>query len=434
LAPKSPAAGLAPRLAATDKLRRVLAGARFIPFGPADIGDPRDRTLANRLVTTALRRQGHLDQAIARLLNRCLPPRAGSFEAVLRLSLAQLLYLGDLGDHSALYLAGEAVKADRRASHLKGLMNAVLRRAQAERERLLALPAEELFPAWLREKWTAQYGAAAVEGFGTALIEGASLDLTMRDDDPALIAALGGMRVAGDTVRVADRDRPIEALPGYAEGRWWVQDAAAALPARLIRLPKGARVLDLCAAPGGKTAQLIKAGYAVTALDADAGRLDRLGGNLRRLGYEAEIVLADAARYRPDEGFDAVLLDAPCSATGTFRRHPEVVWHRSAADLGGRQALQREMLASAARCLKAGGVLVYCVCSLEREEGEDQAGWVAAALDGLAPFPVAPAELGELGVAVTPEGWVRTHPGMRGGGLDGFFILRLKDRRPAPDA
>jgi 16S rRNA (cytosine967-C5)-methyltransferase len=212
-----------------------------------------------------------------------------------------------------------------------------------------------------------------------------------------------------------------------------VQDAAAAIPARLLRLPAGARVLDLCAAPGGKTAQLIKSGYAVTALDDDTERLARLRENPGRLGYAAEIVEADAGEYRPDRKFAGILLDAPCSATGTFRRHPEVVWHRKAADVAGRAALQQRLLRNAAANLEPGGTLIYCVCSLEPEEGEAQARWVAETMPELAPDPIAPDELPGLGAAAGPAGHVRTHPAMRvpgeaGGTLDGFFVARFHRR------
>jgi len=420
-------AGLALRLAAARRLGEVLAGAHFVPLGPSEIADGRDRALANRLVTTALRRHGQLNLAIARLLERGLPPRAGSFEPVLRLALAQLLYLPELGDHSALFLAGEAIRRDRRAAHLGKLLNAVLRRAQAEAAALRQAPDAALFPEELAARWRSAYGAAALDGFATALRDGAPLDLVLKDGAPELP---GAVPVFADVVRLADRDRRVEDLPGYAAGRWWVQDLAASLPARLLTLPAGSRIADLCAAPGGKTAQLVKAGHAVTAVESDAARLARLGDNLRRLGYRAELVEADARAFRPDAPFDGVLLDAPCSATGTFRRHPEVIWHRSQRDIAGRVALQRELLAAAWRLVKPGGTLVYCVCSLEAEEGEAQADWALSRLSDSRLLPVAPGELGPLAAAVTSRGFLRTHPALAvpgaPGGLDGFFAARFR--------
>ncbi|MFD1941203.1 RsmB/NOP family class I SAM-dependent RNA methyltransferase [Paradevosia shaoguanensis] len=423
--------GLKLRLLAAERLRAVLGGNNFAPFSAAEIADSRDRALANRLVTTALRRHGQIDVALGELLDRGLPKKAGSFEAVLRLSLAQLLFLPDLGAHSALFLAVEAVKADPKARHLAGLMNAVLRRAQANSARLSGLGDDLLLPAALRARWVEAYGETNVERFATALLEGAPLDLTLKAEDSELIEALGATPLGLDTVRIASRDRPVEALFGYDEGRWWVQDAAAAVPARLVTADTGARVADFCAAPGGKTAQLVNAGYAVTALDSDAQRVERLTENLSRLGFAAEIAIGDAASFRPASRFDAILLDAPCTATGTFRRHPEVIWHRSDRDVAGRAQLQRQLLANAVDCLNPGGVLVYCVCSLEPEEGEEQVAWVAEHLKSLELLPVAAEELGWLAPALRPDGTVRIHPGLDlpegvEGSIDGFFVARFR--------
>jgi 16S rRNA (cytosine967-C5)-methyltransferase len=361
-----------------------------------------------------------------------MPAKSGGFEAILRLALAQLVYLPEMGAHSAVHLAVEAAKRDRKAQHLAGLMNAVLRKAQAHAARYWSLPESLLLPADVARRWGAAYGEAVVGDFIAALLAGAPLDLTLKDADADLVAALGAEALIADSVRIASRDRPVEALPGYGEGRWWVQDAAAAIPARLMALPPGARVLDLCAAPGGKTAQLVKAGYAVTALDSDPARIQRLRGNLARLGYAAGIVTEDAASFSAPEPYAGILLDAPCSATGTFRRHPEVLWHRSAADIAGRVALQRRLIANAYNCLQPGGVLVYGVCSLEPEEGERQAAWIGEALPGLEPFPILPGDVPGLETATRPDGTLRLHPGIDpagvAGGMDGFFVARLRRR------
>jgi len=244
------------------------------------------------------------------------------------------------------------------------------------------------------------------------------------------VDALGAAPVIADTVRIDERDRPVEALPGYEDGQWWVQDAAAAIPARLLGLKPGARVLDLCAAPGGKTAQLVKAGYAVTAVDNDPDRVSRMQQNFARLGYAPEVVTVDALAYAPEQKFDGILLDAPCSATGTFRRHPEVIWHRTAGDIAGRVALQRRFIDKALAWLNPGGVLVYCVCSLEPAEGEEQARWLLGR-EGVEALPVQPGELEGLADAVTGDGFVRTYPGLpvpgdKGGTLDGFFVARVR--------
>jgi len=433
LAQRTEPAGLKLRLAAAQRLKAVLAGDHFAPLSATDLSDGRDRALANRLITTALRRHGQIDAMLADLLEKGLPARSGTFEAVLRLSLAQLVFLPDLGAHSALFLAVEAIKRDNKARHLSGLMNAVLRRAQANSARYGLMEDTLLLPEHFAASWTQAYGAAAVSRFAEALIDGAPLDLTLRDEEADLVNALGAERLIADSVRLESRDRPVEALPGFAEGRWWVQDAASAIPARLMKLKPGASVLDLCAAPGGKTAQLIKAGYRVTALDNDGARLDRLRQNMTRLGFAPSVVEADAANYDPTKPFDGILLDAPCSATGTFRRHPEVLWNRAARDISGRMTLQRALLTNAFRCLALDGTLIYCVCSLETAEGEDQVTWALDALPGLELWPIAPDEMPGLVQAVSPAGLVRTHPAMTPGdgnaGMDGFFVARFRRTR-----
>jgi 16S rRNA (cytosine967-C5)-methyltransferase len=428
--------GLSLRLLAAERLGEVLKGANFAPFSHAEIEEGRDRALANRLVTVALRRHGQINMMLARYMERGIPKKSGRFEAILRLSLAHLVFLPELGDHSAIFLAVEACKRDTASQHLGKLMNAVLRRAQGEAHQLRHLPHQALFPDTLGPLWRDTYGDDAIEDFADALLDGAPLDLTLRDEDPPLLEALGATPILADTVRIETRDKPVEALPGYTEGRWWVQDAAAAIPARLLKLKPGARVLDLCAAPGGKTAQLIKAGYNVTALDSDAERMVRLGENLKRLGYSAEIVTADALEWQPEEKFDAILLDAPCSATGTFRRHPEVIWHRSIADIAGRAAIQKRFITRSLPWLHSGGSLIYCVCSLEPQEGEAHLGWLAER-DDVDLDPIQASELAGLEQAVQADGTVRTRPGMvvgssvpggKPGTLDGFFVARLKRR------
>jgi 16S rRNA (cytosine967-C5)-methyltransferase len=431
LAHKPDPAGLKLRLVAAQKLKSVLAGEHFAPLTVADLNDGRDRALANRLITTALRRQGQINLMLNELLEKGMPPRSGTFEAVLRLALAQLVYLPDLGAHSALFLAVEALKRDNKARHLTGLMNAVLRKAQANSARYaLDGDALDLIPETLLTRWAAAYGEDAMPAFAEALIAGAPLDLTLRDESDELVSALNADRLMADSVRIESRDRPVEALVGYDEGKWWVQDAASSLPARLFKLAEGSSVLDLCAAPGGKTAQLSKAGYKVTALDSDGKRLERLKANMARLGYAPEVVEGDASTYAPAEQVDGVLLDAPCSATGTFRRHPEVLWSRSLADIAGRKRLQQAMLKNAVNALKPNGTLIYCVCSLEPEEGEEQVEWISTNLKALTLDPITDEEVPGLEAAVSADGVLRTHPAMSpnklAGGMDGFFVARFR--------
>ncbi len=431
LAHKPDPAGLKLRLVAAQKLKSVLAGEHFAPLTAADLNDGRDRALANRLITTSLRRQGQINLMLAELLEKGMPPRSGTFEAVLRLALAQLVYLPDLGAHSALFLAVEALKRDSKARHLTGLMNAVLRKAQANSARY-ALDGDDLdlIPETLLVRWATAYGDEAMPAFAEALITGAPLDLTLRDDSDQLVDALNAERLNADSVRVESRDRPVEALVGYDEGKWWVQDAASALPARLFKLDVGSTVIDLCAAPGGKTAQLSKAGYKVTALDSDGKRLERLKSNMLRLGYAPEVIEGDATTYQPAEPVDGILLDAPCSATGTFRRHPEVLWSRTLADIAGRKRLQQAMIKNAVAALKPNGTLIYCVCSLEPEEGEEQVDWIKANLKTVTLDPILAEEVPGLEAAVSAAGLLRTHPGMSpnqlAGGMDGFFVARFR--------
>ncbi|SFV37493.1 16S rRNA (cytosine967-C5)-methyltransferase [Devosia crocina] len=423
-------AGLSLRLVAAKRLQAVLKGEHFAPLQAGDLADGRDRALANRLITTALRRHGQINAMLGELLEKGMPPRSGTFEAVLRLSLAQLVFLPDIGAHSALFLAVEAIKRDSKARHLSGLMNAVLRRAQGNSARFALLDDTLLLPETTRQKWESAYGTEAVGRFTDALIDGAPLDLTLREVDPDVIEALGATQLAGPSVRLETRDRPVDALPFFEDGRWWVQDVASAIPARLIKAQAGGSVLDLCAAPGGKTAQLCQSGYSVTALDSDATRLERLKANMERLGFSPLVLEGDAAKFAAPEPFDGIVLDAPCSATGTFRRHPEVLWQRSAADIAGRVQLQRSLFANAVRLLSPGGSLVYCVCSLEPEEGEAVAEWALAALSGIEADPIAPGELPGLEMTINARGEVRALPSMApggvAGGMDGFFVARFR--------
>lgn len=420
--------GLSVRQQGAKRLDFVLAGNSFEPFNETDIADQRDRAIANRLISVALRRHGHISFVIEQLMKRGVPKRSGLFEAILRIGLAQLLFLPDMGAHSAIHLAVEAAKRDQHASRFDRVLNGVLRQAQREAARWRALDNALLFPQWLVKNWTSQYGGEAVERFGKALIAGASLDICLKDENGPLRDELGGKKLIFDSIRIEKREMSVVQMPGFESGQWWVQDVAATLAARLFDLKKGASVLDMCAAPGGKTAQLIKAGYAVTALDNSPGRIKRLEQNLSRLDYEANIVEGDAKNFRPEQKFDGVLIDAPCSATGTFRRHPEVLIHRLPKDIKGRVGLQRQILTNGVDCLNKGGQLILCVCSLLHEEGEAQANWVLHNFPQLRALPVTPKELGGMLGAIDQNGWVRVHPGLNVGpdlsGMDGFFVAR----------
>jgi 16S rRNA (cytosine967-C5)-methyltransferase len=299
------------------------------------------------------------------------------------------------------------------------LVNAVLRRVAAGGAAALdGLDSPRLdTPSWLWASWGADARAIA-----TAHQQEAPLDLSLYPGTPV---PPGGMALPGGSARFPAGTRVAE-LPGFADGALWVQDAAAALPARLLAVRPGERVADLCAAPGGKTAQLAAAGARVTAVERDPARLGRLRENLHRLRLEAEIVQADAADWRPGETFDAVLLDAPCSATGTIRRHPDVAHLKRARDIPALADLQDRLLEAAVRLLRPGGRLVYAVCSLQPEEAAPR---IARALagGGLRADPFTSDELAFLPEARTADGFLRTHPGLwpELGGMDGFFAARL---------
>lgn len=423
-------AGLWPRREAAIRLSSVLEGEIFVPFSADELSDPRDRALANKLVTLALRRNGHINEIISVLLERGIPKRSGLFVPILRIALTELLFMPDQPAHPPIFIAVEVIKQNTKTMHLKRLLNGVLREAQRRADDFRSLDPYWVLPEWLRTKWVGDYGNTALLGFAEALLEEVPLDISLLEDDDTLIEKLGGKKLLPKAIRVSERDKSVRNLPGYAEGQWWVQDVAATLAARLIDLPEGARVLDVCAAPGGKTAQLVNAGYKVTALDNDRTRMSRLADNMERLKFDVEIVIENASQYEPDELFDAVLVDAPCTATGTFRRHPEVLWNRTLEDIHSRKQLQREIVENALKCLKPGGLLIYCVCSLEAEEGEDQAVGLTDDAIGLQTRAVTATEIEGFEHTITPQGWIRTYPGMAmpnnvDGTMDGFFIGRF---------
>ncbi len=348
--------------------------------------------------------------------------------AVLRLGLAQVLHL-DVPDHAAVSTSLQLVEQAKGGRAFKGLVNAVLR--GIARERPPEPPLEAYAPPWLYARWRSAYGEARAQAMAARLLQEPPTDLSLRDPGgaAALAEALPGVVTGGGTVRTARRG-DLTAWPGFEAGAWWVQDAAAAVPTRLLGVQAGARVLDLCAAPGGKALQLAALGAQVTAVDRSPRRLQRLAENLARVGLPAEVVAADAATWEDARLFDAVLLDAPCSATGAFRRNPDVLWAARPGDIGKLAAVQAALLDSAARRLKPGGRLVYAVCSLEPEEGEAIVSAFLARASGFRRAPIRPGEGGAPEAAATPAGDLRLTPDLdppgAEGGLDGFFVARLE--------
>lgn len=377
------------------------------------LAEQRDRAAGHRLAAAVLRRMGSLDAALEPLIRRAPPEPV---RLVLRLGAAQALLL-DTPAHAAVATA-VALARRRGLAPFAGLVNAVLRRlAAAGPAALAAIDGPRLdTPAWLWSAWGARARAIA-----EAHQQEAPLDLTLR---PGAAPPAGGEMLPTGSVRFPAGTRVVE-LPGFEDGAFWVQDAAAALPARLLAVQPGERVADLCAAPGGKTAQLAAAGATVFAIERDPGRLGRLRENLARLRLAAETIHADATVWTPPVPLDAVLLDAPCSATGTIRRHPDMPYLKRPRDIAQLAAQQRRLLDAAARMLRPGGRLIYAVCSLQPEEGPGSIAQAPAL--GLGPAPFTAAELAAVPEARSPQGWLATDPALwsERGGMDGFFAARF---------
>jgi 16S rRNA (cytosine967-C5)-methyltransferase len=419
------AAGLPARAAALDLLTAALSRRAGLDEGlthPALAAlEPRDRAFARALVMATLRRLGTIDQALQERVQKAPPDRVVQ---ILRLGAAQLFVLKTPA-HAGVSSAVDLAQANKQSQAFKGLVNAVLRALTREPPNLD--DPERLAPPWLYARWRAAFGVEPAREIAALIAEEPATDLSLKDPDQAaeLAAAVEGEILPGGSVRTSRRG-DVATWPGFAEGGWWVQDAAAAIPARLLGVQAGETVLDLCAAPGGKTQQLAAAGAKVTAVDKSAPRLKRLAENLARTGLSAEMVTADGGEWRTTRSFDAVLLDAPCSATGTFRRHPDVLWAAKPADVVSLAAVQARLLDAAAARVKPGGRLVYCVCSLEPEEGEAQVAAFLQRNDGFAIEPVAGGEGGAPEASRRPDGTLRILPHHRPGGLDGFYVARLK--------
>jgi 16S rRNA (cytosine967-C5)-methyltransferase len=395
----------------------------------------RDRALTRAIVATSLRRRGQIDHLLGTFLERGLPEKAGTLYPILLSAAAQLIFL-KTPPHAAIDLAVRLAQYDARAKRYDKLVNAVLRRVARDGETIaLSLDAARVnTPDWLWSRWVAHYGAARAHAIAAANLVEPPLDLTVKSDPEGWAMQLSGRVLPTAGVRLLPKGR-IEAFPGYAEGAWWVQDAAASLPARLLGNVAGKRVADLCAAPGGKTAQLARAGASVVAVDISAARLRVLSANLVRLGLDATAVVADAVTWSPDERFDAVLLDAPCSSTGTIRRHPDIPYLKSPKEIESLAALQARLLDNAAALLKPGGSLVYSTCSLEPEEGEAQIAALTVRNQELRLDDIAPDDVfGQRDWIESPV-CLRTFPyqldlgSPEWSGMDGFFAARLTQNK-----
>jgi 16S rRNA (cytosine967-C5)-methyltransferase len=389
----------------------------------------RDRAFARLLVATVLRRLGQIDALIADCLNVPLAPRAALVQDILRLGVAQLIFLRT-PPHAAVATSVDIAQSCGFVSH-KGLVNAVLRRLSVEgAERVSEQDAPRLnTPDWLWRSWSRSYGEATARAIATAHLREAPLDLTLREDVETWCAKLEGVRLPTGTLRRV-AGGALATLPGYADGVWWVQDAAAALPARLFGDLTGREVVDLCAAPGGKTAQLATAGARVTAVDRSTRRLERLVANIERLRLPVEAVGADALTWRPPQPVEAVLLDAPCSTTGAIRRHPDVPHLKLPEDVARLSAVQENLLLAAIDMLRPGGTLIYCTCSLEPEEGPERIESLFYSGVPVDRQEIRPDELDAPPEWITSAGDLRTLPCHFGeyDGIDGFFCARLVKR------
>lgn len=429
--------GLSARLAAANIIGDVVQGghrldecfsANAVPSRLSGL-DARDVSLVRSIATVALRRLGVIRYALADLLEKGLPRQAARLEFTLIAAAAQILFL-DAADHAAVDLAVRSTRLEPKTAAFAGLVNGVLRNLARRREEFLAIAAagEHDAPAWLAQRWRKHYGDETAQAIAARHMQEPPLDVSVKDNPEGWAQRLDGVILPTGSVRLRSR-MPVTELEGYDEGEWWVQDAAAALPARLLGARPDERVLDMCAAPGGKTAQIALARASVVALDRSAERLKLLAANLARLGLHADIAVGDATGYQA-QPFDAILIDAPCSATGTIRRHPDVPWTKKPGDIETLAALQTRLLNRAALLTRAGGRIVYCTCSLEPEEGEQQ---INAFLRRNPDFRRQPIDASD-GVPqefVNRDGDLRTLPhywpneDSRLAGIDGFFAARL---------
>ncbi len=394
--------------------------------------DHRERGFARMIVSTVLRRCGQIDDFIAKAMTQAEPPHPPMLRHLLRLGAAQIAFM-NVPDYAAIDTAVN-LAARESMSRQKGLVNAVLRRIAGDYQDMAAKQDAPRLntPDWLMRLWIADYGLRTAAEIAQANLAEAPLDITLRDakDRATWAQALGGAILPTGSIRIGDHKGGIRTLPGFEDGQWWVQDAAAALPATLFGDVTNKQLVDLCAAPGGKTAQLVAAGAQVIAIDHSVQRLKRLAENMERLGMtdHVRVEAADAAVWRGKDPVSHILLDAPCSATGTIRRHPDVLHLKKESDITRLAAIQDKMLNHACDLLAPGGLLVYCTCSLQKAEGENRIAQLLEMRHDVRRVPVRPEELGGQQNFITPEGDVRILPFYLAahGGMDGFFAARLQ--------
>jgi 16S rRNA (cytosine967-C5)-methyltransferase len=394
----------------------------------------RDRSFAHALVASSLRHGGEIKTILGKFLTKPLPRSSGMAVDILTIATAQLLFM-DVSPHAAIDLSVDLAKQDKKAQHFSGLINAVLRKISTNGKTALAnLDGPRLnTPDWLWEQWVSAYDEKTARAIATAHLIEAPLDISVKDKPEYWAIQLESELLPTGTIRLRSTDKSLQELPGFSAGEWWVQDAASALPAKLFGDIRGQPVLDLCAAPGGKTAQLAAAGANVTAVDDSVSRMSRLRENLARLKLPTTTIISDVLSLPTDTLYDNVLLDAPCSATGTIRRHPDLIYLKTPQQLDSLAGLQQKMLEHAANLVQPGGKLVYCTCSLSPLEGERQVFKFLRAHENFALSPIMPEDLAQQRQFITPAGLMRCLPSMAIGnssGLDGFFAARLMRLSP----
>ena len=423
---------LATRAAATDLIGDVLRVRR--PFDTAFAGhrsiatmSARDRAFVHNLAITTLRRLGTIDHLVELCVERPLPRRAQQVRDILRVGSCQLLFM-QVAAHGAVATCVELTRQLGHSAHIK-LVNAVLRRLARDGAKMIANLNESKVntPDWLWKTWSTVYGEDVCHQMAAAHIAGAPLDISTTGNPKTWAAELGGDILFANTIRLTGRGQVTE-LPGFQDGQWWVQDAAAGLVANLAGDVTSKSVIDLCAAPGGKTSQFLTRGARVTAVDRSAARLERMGKNMERLGFKPRMIQADVTKWRPNKPADVVMLDAPCSATGTARRHPDVLWSKSESDIAQLAAIQQGMMSAAAESVAPGGLLIFATCSLQPEEGIYH---VSPFLDAHSRFklePLTAVDVHGLGETLTTCGCFRSLPSHHAdrGGMDGFFAARFR--------
>ena len=376
-----------------------------------------ERAFCRSMVTNTIRRNGLFDFILKKYMKK---RPSGIAMGILATALEQMLFMR-VPNNIAISIAIEITKADKSTKHLPQFISAVLRRVEADSGRINSLinkPGVNL-PQWLYSRWQRNYGSDTARMISEANLVDPDLDITVKSRPETWAEILNAEVLFQNSLRIKNfRGRP-EDLPGYDSGDWWIQDLASSLPATFLGNVENKFILDLCAAPGGKTAQLANAGANITALDISEHRMKRLLANFHRLGLSVNSVISDALTYQSSEKFDGILLDAPCSATGTVRRHPDIAWHRTEKQIGELAALQFDLIVNASKLLKSGGTLVFSTCSIEPEEGESH---LLKSLPDLEFSPILKDEVPALGI-LSAKGFVRSLPQL---GLDGFFIARFK--------